>query len=112
MIHGDLPFSWAQIRSYVEGSEFRHTCDVLSPILDHEHECLMAIPSVEAMRDLRYWLHNQFSVPYRKFGHFIVSLKDGQMISRCVGVRFVFETAMDLNLFRLSCHCGHPTYED
>jgi hypothetical protein len=112
MVHGDLPFNWAQVRSYIEGSEFKHTRDVLQPPQETEHECLIAIPTVDAMRDIRYWLHNHFESPYEKFGHFILSVKDGLLVSRCIGVRFVFKTAMDLNFFRVSCHSGHPVYED
>lgn len=108
-----MPFNWAKVRAYIDGSFFPYRSLDFHPIGLAEHECLMAIPSLQDMCLIREWLQGQISEPYMKFGYFVLNEDEHhRVIARCIGVRFVFDNALDLNYFRLSCHSGHPIYVD
>lgn len=107
MEHTDTPFDWVQVRSYVRGAKFSYHRRKFRPVIAIDNECIMAIPSLSDMVDIRSWLNSHIQNPYQKFGLFALTLDDERNFELdCLGVRFAFETPLDLSFFQMSCHSG------
>jgi hypothetical protein len=108
----ETPFNWAMVRDYIEGANFQFTSK-FNVIMTNDFECLMAIRSVDHMCEIRDWLQDEIHEGYTKLGRFCVAQTPrAKIVTRCIGVRFVFHNVLDLNYFRMSCHSGMTVGDD
>lgn len=113
MRNAEMPFNWANVRAYVDGTKFPYRERFFSDVVADAFDCALVINSRETMVSIRDWLQDEIVGTYEKFGLFTLKRDERKgMQTKCVGVRFAFTTELDLSYFKMCCFTGEPVYSD